>query len=74
MIFLPVITVLLLLSGIRDEGCGILVDDLSEIPRAASKILADYANYSSRAYRAFEKYCRFEANFQKALAALNELN
>ena len=59
---------------IRDEGCGILVDDLSEIPRAASKILADYANYSSRAYRAFEKYYRFEANFQKVLAALNELN
>jgi len=59
---------------IRDEGCGILVDDLSEIPRAASKILADYANYSSRAYRAFEKYYRFETNFQKVLAALNELN
>jgi glycosyltransferase involved in cell wall biosynthesis len=59
---------------IRDEGCGILVDDLSEIPRAASKILADYTNYSSRAYRAFEKYYRFEANFQKVLAAVNELN
>src|SRR5262249_40244106 len=59
---------------VLEEGCGVLVDDLSEIPRAGSKILADYANYSSRAYRAFEKYYRFEANFQKVLVALEDLN
>lgn len=59
---------------IREQGCGILVDDLSEIPKAASQILTEYGHYSSRAHDAFNKYFRFEKNFEKVLRAFDELN
>jgi glycosyltransferase involved in cell wall biosynthesis len=58
---------------IREEGCGVLVKDLAEIPAAISKILADYSGYKSRAVSTFTKYYQFETNFRKVLGALAEL-
>jgi glycosyltransferase involved in cell wall biosynthesis len=58
---------------IREEGCGVLVNDLTEIPKAISEILADYANYRRQAFSTFSKYYNFEANFRKVLMALDEL-
>lgn len=58
---------------IRDEGCGVLVNSLTEIPKAISEILANYAGYRDRAFRTFGKHYDFEVNFKKVLTALNEL-
>lgn len=58
---------------IRDEGCGILVNNLSEIPAAISTILDDYSGYRSRALSTFTKHYQFETNFGKVLGALGEL-
>jgi glycosyltransferase involved in cell wall biosynthesis len=60
-------------SHIRDEHCGVLIRNLSEIPVAISQILADYSGYRSRALSTFKKYYQFEANFKKVLNALDEL-
>jgi glycosyltransferase involved in cell wall biosynthesis len=60
-------------SHIREEQCGVLVNDLSEIPNAISRILNDYENYRTRAFATFKKYYQFEANFEKVLKALEEL-
>jgi hypothetical protein len=48
----------------KKEGCGILVDDLLEIPQAALKILADYETIVLEPID-FEKYFHFETNFRK---------
>jgi glycosyltransferase involved in cell wall biosynthesis len=60
-------------SHIRDEGCGVLVNDLTEIPSAILQILTDYENYRLRAFATFEKFYQFEINFATVLRALNEL-
>ena len=60
-------------SHIRDEQCGVLVNDLSEIPNAVSQILNDYANYRARAFATFRKHYQFEFNFAKVLRTLEEL-
>jgi glycosyltransferase involved in cell wall biosynthesis len=58
---------------IREERCGVLIGNISEIPMAISQILADYSGYRSRAFSTFKKYYQFEANFKKVLNALDEL-
>jgi len=58
---------------IREEKCGVLIRDLSEISVAISKILADYSGYRSRALLTFKKHYQFETNFKKVLNALDEL-
>ena len=58
---------------IRAENCGILVRQLSEMPEAIAKILADYSGYRSRAFATFDKHYRFEFNFKKVVNAMGEL-
>jgi glycosyltransferase involved in cell wall biosynthesis len=58
---------------LRDEGCGVLVKDVTEIPKAVEIIVADYDNYRTNAFKVFEKHYRFETNFKKVIEALAEL-
>jgi glycosyltransferase involved in cell wall biosynthesis len=60
-------------SHIREEQCGILVNDISEIPNAVLQILSDYDNYRCRAFMSFTKHYQFEVKFANVLAALEEL-
>lgn len=59
---------------IRDENCGVLISDLSEIPVAIRTILADYPGFTSRALSTFKKYYQFESNFRRVITALGELS
>jgi glycosyltransferase involved in cell wall biosynthesis len=55
---------------IENEGCGVLVNDLSEVTCAIRKILSDYAAYRERAFAAFDRHYSFEMNFKQILDAL----
>jgi glycosyltransferase involved in cell wall biosynthesis len=58
---------------IREEGCGVLIADIAEIPAAIRTIMADYSGYRARAFETFGRHYRFETNFQGVLRALEEL-
>lgn len=58
---------------IERDGCGVLIDELSEIPDAVRRILADYPNYRAHAFAAFDRHYSFETNFNRVLAALDTL-
>jgi glycosyltransferase involved in cell wall biosynthesis len=58
---------------IANEGCGVLVEDLSEIPKAIMKIMGDRLQFRSQAIESFRRHYSFERNFQTVLDALNDL-
>lgn len=58
---------------IANERCGVLIDDLSEIPSAVQKILDDYSEFKRRALASFGKHYSFERNFEVVLKALHQL-
>jgi glycosyltransferase involved in cell wall biosynthesis len=58
---------------IESEGCGVLVNELSEIPDAVRRVLADYTNYRARAFATFDRHYSFETNFNCVLATLDTL-
>ena len=43
-----------------------MINDVSEIPEACSEIIDNYELYSSEAYKAYDKFYRFE-NISEAI-------
>lgn len=58
---------------IREEGCGVLIRSLHELPTAVDAIMNSYSEYRRRAFDAFERHYRFDLNFAPVLAALEAL-
>jgi glycosyltransferase involved in cell wall biosynthesis len=58
---------------IRDEGCGVLVNNIAEVPDAVQTILSDYTNFSERAVATFDRHYSFRTNFNKVVSAIDEL-
>lgn len=58
---------------IRTEGCGVLVKSISEIKGAIETIVSDYDSYRANAFSVFNKYYRFETNFEKVLEVIDRL-
>lgn len=53
--------------------CGVVINDTSEIPKAAAKIINDYQHYSDGAEYAFNKYFRHENNMESVVAHISEI-
>ena len=45
--------------------CGIAIENISHIGSALQEIEANYDQFSSNAFLAFERYYNFDTNFQK---------
>lgn len=63
---LPVICCNLeVLKWVEEEGCGLWVDDVSQIPEAAKKIMTSYENYSKNARRIFDERYEYSKHFNQ---------
>lgn len=58
---------------ISNEGCGVSVEETTDIGKAIAQIERDYEEYSKRACSFFEKHLKFESNFQKVLDRISML-
>jgi glycosyltransferase involved in cell wall biosynthesis len=47
-------------EAVEDTGCGVCVDNFSEIKKAVRKIEKDFNGFSERSFREYEKTYRFE--------------
>lgn len=59
---------------IRRERCGILINNIGEIPKAIEQILQEYCDYRSMAFACYEKYYNFEKNFRPVVDTLLKWN
>lgn len=55
---------------VQDTRCGIVVDDLAEIPNAIDEIASSYETFRSAAEQAFLKHFDFAGSFEKAFSHL----
>lgn len=58
---------------VEREGGGVLISDISEIPNAVRRILGNYGSFRRGAFAAYARYYRFETNFAKVIAALEQV-
>ena len=56
-----------------EEGCGIVIKDLDELPAAIKTIMANYNSYRENAFRAFDKYYRYDVQFAKVIQCVDRL-
>jgi len=57
----------------EEERCGVVVKNMSELPRAVSTILAGHEGFRQAAYGAFAKYYDFAANFSGVSRTIEQL-
>ena len=70
---LPIIACNLeVLKWVEAEGCGVWVSQVSEIPEAAKKIMANYACYSENASRVFNERYEYSKHFNIFMEKLTE--
>lgn len=55
------------------EGAGVLIDRLEELPAAVARILSERERFAANARACYERYYRFEHNFERVYAQLVEL-
>jgi glycosyltransferase involved in cell wall biosynthesis len=60
-------------QSVQDTGVGICIRDFSELAVAVQKIKKDYGKYQDRAFETYDKYFRFEIQFEKVVKYIQEL-
>ena len=58
---------------LEQQGCGVLIETLQDLPRAVDQILASYDEFSANARRCFLEYYEFSKNFQEVIDYIDSL-
>jgi glycosyltransferase involved in cell wall biosynthesis len=58
----------------KEEQCGMVIEDLGQLPEAIGAILPQPDTFRRGAHRAFEKYYCFATNFAQVVEAIDQWN
>jgi len=61
-------------EAIKDYRCGVLIDNIDEIPSAITEILADYSCYQENACKCFEDVYKYSKHFMNVLEYIDNLS
>jgi glycosyltransferase involved in cell wall biosynthesis len=58
---------------VKDEGCGVVINDEQEIGQAIEEISRNYDKYRNNSYRCFEKRLNFTDGFAQVIKSIESL-